>query len=239
LQPPYLIIVCATLLTLVYASYRDLKLRDIPELTWVPATLLAIVLNVTYGEYIDMLFLLFSLMPAILLLIMSLLGMIGGADFLAILLIGLAHPKFILMPVSLLTLIYSLIIPLLLIIYYAIYNLVKFRDVLKKIKCVTGRKVYLVLFGKPVKISDFMSMKFTYLLTIPSNDGFTCRASFSLEEEEEEAKELIAKYVNKNMLSLNDYVWVTPALPHVLFILVGYVLALLTPEQLIIHFIFG
>ena len=239
MQAPNLIIVCATLLTLVYASYRDLKLRDIPELTWVPATLLAIVLNVAYGEYSDVLFLVFSLMPAVLLLIMSLLGMIGGADFLAILLIGLAHPKFILIPISLLTLIYSLIIPLLLIIYYVIYNSVKFRDVLEKIKCVTGRKVYLVLFGKPVKISDFMNMKFTYLLTIPNNDGFICRASFSLEEEEEKVKELVAKYVNKKILSLNDYVWVTPALPHVLFILVGYVLALLTPEQLIIHIIFG
>ncbi len=186
-----------------------------------------------------MLFLAFSLMPAVLLLIMSLLGMIGGADFLAILLIGLAHPKFILIPISLLTLIYSLIIPLLLIVYYVICNLVKFRDVLEKIKCVTGRKVYLVLFGKPVKISDFMSMKFAYLLTIPSSDGFICRASFSLEEEEEKAKELVAKCINKNILSLNDYVWVTPALPHVLFILVGYMLALLTPEQMIIHIIFG
>ncbi len=204
-----------------------------------PASLLAIILNIAYGGYSNVFFLIFSLMPAILLLIMALLGMIGGADFLAILLIGLAHPKFILIPVSLLTLIYSLIIPLLLIIYYVICNLVKFRDILQKIKCVTGRKAYLVLFGRPVKISDFMSMKFTYLLTIPSNDGFVCRASFSLEEEEEKAKELVAKYVSKNILSLNDYVWVTPALPHVLFILIGYVLALLTPEQLIIHTIFG
>ncbi|MCD6428631.1 MAG: hypothetical protein J7L12_03340 [Desulfurococcales archaeon] len=192
-----------------------------------------------YGGYTDVLYLVFSLMPAALLLIMTLLGMIGGADFLAILLIGLAHPKFILIPISLLTLIYSLIIPLLLIIYYIICNLVRFRSILEEIKCITGKKAYLVLFGRPVKVRDFMNMKFTYLLTIPSNDGFVCRASFSLEEEEREAKELVAKYVSKNILSLNDYVWVTPALPHVLFILIGYVLALLTPEQIIIHITFG
>ncbi len=226
---------CATLLTLIYASYRDLKYRDIPELTWAPAAVLAIVLNLALGEYSNLLYLVFSLMPAILLLTMSLLGMIGGADFLAILLVGLAHPKFTIIPISLLTLLYSLIIPLMLVIYYATYNLFKFRRTLSTIKCATGKKLYLILFGKPVKVRDFLNMRFTYLLTIPRKSEFACRASFSMEEEEESARKLILKYINEGVLSPDDYIWITPALPHVFFILVGYILSLLTPEQLLVR----
>lgn len=232
LQVPYLIVTLATLLTLLYASYRDLKYRDIPELTWVPAAIVALAVNLVLGEYNDILYLVFSLMPAVLILIMSLFGMIGGADFLAILLVGIAHPKFKFLPISLLTLLYSLIIPLLLVIYYTIYNLLMFRAILSSIKCGRGRRLYLILFGKPIRVRDFLKMKFTYLLTVPRGGGFDCRASFSLEEEEGTIRELILKYVNDGVLTLDDYVWVTPALPHVFFILIGYVLSILTAEQL-------
>ena len=122
-----------------------------------------------------------------------------------------------------------------LVIYYAVYNLLKFRSILSTIKCTTGRKLYLILFGKPVKVRDFLKMRFTYLLTIPRKSEFACRASFSIEEEEESTRKLILKYVNEGILSLDDYIWITPALPHVFFILVGYILSLLTPEQLLMH----
>ncbi len=228
------LITCSVLATLLYASYRDVKYRDIPEVTWVPATALSIVLNVIQGNY-DLIHTLLSLMPAALILIMSLLDLVGGADFLALLMISLAYPRFLYVPISFLTLIYSLIIPLLIMAYYAVINVVRYRDHLRRIKCLSGRKWYLIIFGRPMKISEFLKGSFIYPLTVPADnyEGFLCRATFNDDEEEREIREKISNAVRMGELRPNELIWVTPGLPHVLFFLIGLVLSLITPQWLI------
>lgn len=228
-------IIAAVLATLVYATYRDVKYRDIPEVTWLPASLLAVGINLYHGNY-DLVHTAFSLLSALILLVMSLIDLIGGADFLALLMISVAHPKFLIFPISFLTLFYSLLIPLALMVYYMILN-AKYGDALRKIDCVSGSKLNLKLFGRPMTVKDYLRKEFIYPLTVPTGKefkGYVCRASFGSDEEEERIKERIKELLDKGLLSEDSVIWVTPGLPHIAFFLVGYVLALLTPQSLIL-----
>ena len=229
---PEVIIVISILATLVYASYRDIKYRDIPEVTWIPAIIISLTLNILSGKY-DLIHTALSMLPVLIVFIMSLLGMIGGADFLALLTVAIAHPQFFLLPISLLTLLYSLLIPLGLMLYYALSNITLHKQLLDKIRCKEGRKAYLIFFGKPLSVKELLSKKFMYPLTIPAGKGeFVCRPSFSDDDEEEERiKERIKGAIVKGEIQNNDKIWVTPGLPHVVFFLIGYILALLTPQH--------
>ena len=87
------VIIASVASTLTYASLRDLRNREIPEITWLPSLAIVVILNVLHGNY-DVIHTALSLLPAALLFAMAIFNMIGGADFLAVLLIGLAHPLF-------------------------------------------------------------------------------------------------------------------------------------------------
>jgi len=231
---PNVLIIVSVIVTLVYASYRDIKYRDIPEITWVPAIIISVSINVLLGNY-DFVHTVLSMIPVIMVFIMSLLGLIGGADFLALLMIALAHPRFLVFPISLLTLLYSLLIPLGLMVYYVLCNVVLYRSSLNKIKCKEGRKAYLMLFGKPMDVRKLLEKKFTYPLTIPLGKGeYVCRPSFSDDEEEERIRERIRGAMARGEIKEDETVWVTPGLPHVVFFLIGYILSLLTPQHYIL-----
>ncbi len=228
------LIVASILVTLTYASYRDIKYRNIPEVTWVPAIITSVIINILSGKY-DPLHTALSMFPVLIVFVMSLLGMIGGADFLALLMIALAHPQFLVFPISLLTLLYSLLIPLGLMTYYALCNTLLYKPLLKKVRCKEGRKAYLIFFGRPMNVKEMLEKKFTYPLTIPVGKGeFICRPSFSDDDEEEERiKERIKWAIAKGEIQSDEEIWVTPGLPHVVFFFIGYVLALLTPQHYI------
>lgn len=211
-----------------------MKYRDIPELTWLPSLAVVVVVNLILGRY-DVIHTLISLIPSLAVFALSLLDMIGGADFLALLLISLAHPFFYIFPISLLTLIYSLLIPVAVMGYYFILNLAHWKE-MGKIKCVEGSKALLIFLGRPLSVGRFLKSKFVYPLTIPLEEGYLCRTSFSLDDEEEDrVRASIEKMVGKGMLKEEDILWVTPGFPHVLFYLVGYVAALLTPQEWMIE----
>ncbi|OYT49823.1 MAG: hypothetical protein B6U73_04885 [Desulfurococcales archaeon ex4484_204] len=229
------VIIASVASTLTYASLRDLKNRDIPEVTWLPSLAIAVILNVLHGNY-DVIHTALSLLPAALLFAMAIFNMIGGADFLAVLLIGLAHPLFEALPISLLALLYSLFIPLALMAYYVTLNSVKYRKQILRIRCIRGRRFYLYFLGRPISIGEFLNSKFMYPLTIPSGTGgFICRPTFSIDETEEAVKAEIMEFIDRGVIRRNDLIWVTPAMPHVAFLLIGYVLALITPQDLILQ----
>jgi hypothetical protein len=227
-------VIGSVLLTLVYASYRDVKYRDIPELAWLPSLAIVTAINLLLGRY-DVIHTIISLIPPLAVLVLSLLDMIGGADFLALLLISLAHPSFYILPISLITLIYSLLIPIAVMGYYLILNILHWRE-LDKIKCVEGSRTPLIFLGRPLTVGRLLKSKFVYPLTIPSDKGYICRASFSLDDEEEDkVRGSIKDMVDRGIIEEEDVLWVTPGFPHVLFYLVGYVVALMTPQAWVVE----
>ena len=222
----------AVLGTLVYASILDVRSRDIPEITWLPASIIALAVNLMYGNYVLM-HTVFSLVPSAIVLIMAFLGLMGGADSLALLMIGIAFPKFLVVPISLLTLIYSLIPPIILMIYYLIVNVTVNRKVFKVINCTEGKfaKYLLPLLGRPISVEKYLMGRFIYPLTIPlGNSEFICRTYFGDDDEEEKVRRGIEELVRAGVLRPNDKIIVTPALPHILFILIGFIIATLTPQ---------
>jgi len=234
-----LTLIVAVLVTLSYASISDLKSREVKEYVWVPAYLLSVTINLLSGSY-DLLQLALASVPALLVLVFAVFDMMGGADFLALLLVTLAHPRILPKPITYLTLMYSLLIPVALILINLIHGLKNLRHY-KELKCVKGSKTALLFLGRPAKVGSFLKSRFTYLLTIPVREGdsasFECRASFSMDEAyEEKIKTSLMDMLDKKILNADDFVWVTPGLPQIVFYLIGYVAALATPETLL-HFI--
>ncbi|MEM4498751.1 MAG: A24 family peptidase C-terminal domain-containing protein [Sulfolobales archaeon] len=237
LQTRYeLIPILATIATLIIATYYDIKSREIAEFLWVPALVIS-VLSAYFVSRPNLLVLIFSLMPALIVLVLVLLKLIGGADFLAILLIGLSTPYLNVLPISLLTLFYSALIPSTTIIYNFIINTVKYRGIYLKLKCDPTPKWLLLFLGRPIKVSAFIKSKFLYPLTVFECNSKTydvmCRTSFDISEDFKEHINQVEKCLSKGYLRPEDHIWVTPALPHILFITVGYLLSLMTPKELI------
>jgi len=229
------VLVITVLATLSYASISDLRTREVKEYVWVPAALISVTINLLTGNY-DILQLAIASIPALLVLIFSLLDMMGGADFLALLVVTLAHPRIFPKPLTYLTLVYSLIIPVILIVSNLFYGLKYFRHY-KEIKCVRGSRAMLLLLGRPKRVDSFLNSRFTYLLTIPAEQQrnlFECRTSFSMDDTyEEELRSNVRELLEKGVLKNNDLLWVTPGLPQIVFYLFGYVAALVTPESLL------
>ncbi|MEM1982640.1 MAG: A24 family peptidase C-terminal domain-containing protein [Sulfolobales archaeon] len=225
-----------TLITLIIATFYDLKTREIREIIWVPALVFSAVFTYLIIRPSILVFI-FSVIPAILLLILAVVGLIGGADFLAILLIGISTPILNVLPISLLTLFYSALIPSALIMYNLLVNTTVYIDEYKKLRCVGASKWLLLFLGKPMKVKVFTKSKFMYPLTVfrcnPNKCDVVCRSSFDIDEDFKNHINTISNYLSNGCIKEDDYIWVTPALPHILFITIGYLLALITPAELI------
>jgi len=236
-----IVITTALVATLTYASISDLKSREVHEAIWIPALLLVIAKNVIDGTYshAGIIKIALSLSPALIVFIMSLLNLMGGADALALLLIGLAHPNFKLIPIALETLIVSLIPPIFLVIYYTALNILRNRKFFNNIRCSKGIKSSKVLIslGRPMTIKEFLSAKFVYPLTIPLGNGnHECRTYFSDDATELKIRKHIEKLVKEGIIHYEDKIITTPALPHILFILIGYAFSILLPPEIIINY---
>ncbi len=236
LEIPGLVSILITLATLLIASYYDVKTREIAEFLWIPALVISAILTYLTVKP-NTLVIIFSLIPALLLLIFMLFGLIGGADFLAMLLIGISTPYLNVLPISLLTLLYSLLIPSAMIIYNFAVNVVRYWDAYLMLDCGTASKWVLLFLGRPMKVSSFIKSNFLYPLTVPrchlDDYDVICRTSFDINEDFKENINHVNICLSKGYLKYDDYIWVTPALPHVFFITIGYLLALITPEELI------
>lgn len=235
MSPEELVLVIAVLVTLSYASVSDLRTREVKEYVWIPAALLSVTINLLLGNY-DLLQLALASIPALLVLVFALLDMMGGADFLALLVVTLAHPRIFPKPLTYLTLVYSLVIPVVLILGNLVYGLMHLKHY-RELKCVKGSKTMLLLLGRPKKVNSFLDSRFTYLLTVPVEQQrtlFECRASFSMDDAyEEKIRSSVRELLDKGVLKTDDLVWVTPGLPQIAFYLIGYVAALITPESLL------
>jgi Flp pilus assembly protein protease CpaA len=219
--------VAVALATLVYASYRDIVSREIPEVVWIPAyavsigyLLLSGFTNVTPVKVV------LTLLPPIVYLLLFLLNAIGGADLLAVTLISLVHLDKPLIPLA--TFVLSSLAPLPLILANVILNLTKYSGILKGLNCVRGSKRALYVVGKPIRVSDFVKKSFVFLHTIPTEGGLICSARAEADVDFEKQRGLVLEAVERGYLRECDYVVYSPAIPHVVLVALSYVVALTT-----------
>lgn len=210
--------------TLVYASHRDLVSREIPEVSWIPAYLVALIgIALRPPTSYSVVEVMLAALPSLVYFAFFITGLMGGADLLAMVAITLAHLDKPLVP--LFTFVLSSVAPLPLILANLIGNLTKYREVMRGINCVQGSKRVLYLVGRPTTVASFLSKKFAFLHTYPSRGGFVCRSSVDVNIDFEEQRAGLVEAIGGGLIKPGDHVIYSPALPHVVFIALSYVIS--------------
>ncbi|ABU82581.1 A24 family peptidase C-terminal domain-containing protein [Ignicoccus hospitalis] len=237
------------LVVLSYASYLDWKTREIPPKLWATAALLALpaslyeavtLSSAGLGDYVVFSF----LSGAIIILVLALLmlrNMMGGADVLAFLFITVDMPWYpfalggprALLPVPLLTLLYSTILAALWVPLRLISNLLNddFVSHAKELN-VTGLKLLrLATSARVVKVKDYFKMKFWFPLELVQYKDDKVerllRTTFSIDEEYEDHQRKIKEFVDAGFLSEDEKIFVTYGIPFIIYITGGLLVALL------------
>jgi len=221
----YVVPTIAVVVTLAYASYKDLVSREIPEVVWVPAYIVAVGSLLLGGlSSTSPVRVALALVPPLTYLLLFLLNAIGGADLLATLLISLTHLDKPLIPLA--TYVLSSLAPLPLIVSNIVLNLARYSKVFEELKCIQGSKRFLYVVGRPTRAANFVKKNFVFLHTIPTGDGFICSAKAEADVDFEEQRRRVLEMIESGSLKEYDYVIYSPAIPHVVLIALSYVIAL-------------
>ncbi len=223
------------LAVILVASYWDLKKREIEPVYWLYASAISVLLSFlglqVEGITLNYLYvyLVLSGIAIALLGTLYMVGYMGGADLYALVFITLSMPVPLfassLIPVPLLTVLYSALSSIAVPFYFCFHNLTHNYGVLRR--STYKRKLVLCFLGTPQTVRDYIRGKgFWFPLTVPGEEE-SVRYTFDIEEEPEEHRAKLKSMVDKGLVSENDYVWVTMGLPYVVFILIGYVLSII------------
>uniref|UniRef100_A0A7C1E1G2 A24 family peptidase n=1 Tax=Fervidicoccus fontis TaxID=683846 RepID=A0A7C1E1G2_9CREN len=230
-----------TIAMLLHASIKDIKTREIEPKYWifygVPLIVIAIAeLLASSPSKMLLTVYVISIIAVIAMTIpLFLANMFGGADVFALLVIALSHPTVpfksnTVFPVSIIVLLYSLLLLIGLPIAFFLYNLVK-RNYLTLNKISLPRKIAAMFLGIPIRAGELINKRFWYPLYRPWSNEF--KLSFDIEEDDAELREKIRDLIEKGELSSHEPIWSTYGIPTIPFILVGYLLTLITGDALI------
>jgi preflagellin peptidase FlaK len=209
---------------LAFASYQDLKTREIDDRVWyttitVGAVLTALEILTTPSYPLLQLGLIMGI-TAVLALVIYYIGLYGGADAKALLTIAVIMPlppftlAATLLPFPLIIFGNALILTLLLIPACATWNLVwwmKNKAPFKDIRATNIQKVATFFLGVKVKPETAKLVHFNLMEKI-SDDGSHYIKLFSRLTDEE------PKVIDSN----SKHIWATPALPLIVFFLFGF-----------------
>ena len=222
--------VAYSLVMLVVTSIFDIKSREIPDKLWIPF-LPMVVFTYLEHDYVNAFVFVYSVvMSVVVLLALTKVGLMGGADVVLMALLGLGNP--IVLPFffprfsliggeSLTVLIYTS----LLIALSGVSNLLRNYSHTKGLD--TKTRLVLAYSGKRMKVRDFLNSRFLYPLTVIDDKGnVKLRTTFQVEEDDRVWREKYAELVRKGVLKEDAEIWVTWGVPVIPFFLIGYVLSL-------------
>lgn len=213
---------------LAFASYQDLKTREIDDRVWLIGGTVGAVLTAceaaTAQGYPYLLAAFSVALTAVLAFGVYFLGLYGGADAKALLAIAVFFPF---SPASqpspffpLTVLGNSLLLSVLLVPACLIINLawaLSGRPLFDGVSASKTRKLVALLTGFRVRPSAAMKVHFNLMEVTDGSGGEVKLKLFSRVAEEDEEKRIGRG---------REYVWVTPAIPMIVFFLAGYVLSL-------------
>jgi preflagellin peptidase FlaK len=216
---------------LIHVSILDLKYREVDFKIWL-IYLPLVLFFIFYVHRIDLFLYSYSLGVSVFVLYMFYkLSLMGGADLMAILIIGLSNPS--VYPLFFPTFSELGMEPLIVILYSSIsvflvslYNLVKYFKYTKGMPF--SKRIILALSAKRIKVKDFLNSSFLFPLTqVDDNGNVTLRSTFSIEEDDKEWKQKFRKLVEERRISEDSYIWVAWGVPVLPFMLIGYLLSLI------------
>ena len=248
--------VAIVLVMLVYTSILDVKYREVEPRVWLVFGLLLSAITsyeiyqlaaVGVNPFTLAFYLLISVgLTSAVAFAFAYFELMGGADFFALLVISLAHPwkpfnallnVMPLFPLSMLA--NSALLSLTPGAYNLAYNLALRRDAIGGLSSLKPyRRLLVLVAGRPMRVSEFLRTKFTYLMeefrVERGRIRREIRLGFRVSEEPSEDREKVRRMLERGLLSLSDYVWTTEGLPMLVFILAGYLLTL-TLGDLVIY----
>jgi len=224
----------AAIVMLAITSYIDLRTREIDPKLWLPFLAFGVALA-AYRSLEDpgsfAIYLGLSMVAPAILLILSLSGMMGLADPIALALVALLipePPEGLFLPPSMVVLaLSSMLMVALLIAPLSILNLANHGEIRKACRSLYT-SILVHMTGFPISIKRFSNTKFLYPLIYPKLEGssivWICRGSFNIDENPRSYREEITSLVERGLLSGGERIYVTWGVPYILFIFIGVAL---------------
>ena len=248
--------ITSMLIMLLITSILDVKYREVNPKIWLPfgfigGTLTAYESYKLLAEgYMSLLHLTLFLLISIgitssIMFIFSYLELIGGADFLAILVLSITHPwrpypslitVIPFFPLSILA--NATLLSITPALYNMFYNLTfynRYKETLRNVNF--WKKLLIMVIGRPKSVSKYLKTKFTYLLqNFNVEDGRVSvefKVDFKVHEDPSEDRAKVSKLIEGGILREDDMLWTTEGLPMICFILGGYLLTLTLGDVLL------
>ncbi len=216
---------------LVITSYIDVKTREIDPRIWLPFIVVGAALAIYRVELDPItapLYIVVSMISPAVLLAMSLVGMMGLADPIAMAIVAILIPQppgHLVLPPSLVILAISTVLMLVgLVIPISILNLRSIGEI--KRYCGSPYKAVIVcMTGFPIKAERFIATRFLYPLIYPvlENESiiWRCRETFDINEDPSVYRGTIRELIEKRLLKGGEKIYATWGVPYILFILLG------------------
>jgi len=248
------------IITLGYAAYTDIKTREITPWLWLVASLVSLPLTAYEAWFlISRGYSLFCLLEIVMALIalpfifyLFRKGLFGGADMLAYIFLTVDMPWYpiafglrSIMPIPLLTLLYASLLVALFIPVKVIKNLSdkRFNEHAKEFGIKGLRKVRLASTATVMTVKEYLTKKFWYPLEVIEEEGNkvrrTLRPYFNVEEEYEDHQRMLKEMVDRGLIKEEDLIFVTYGIPFIVFMFLGFILALIIgdlPFRLLLAF---
>jgi Archaeal Peptidase A24 C-terminus Type II. len=110
--------------------------------------------------------------------------------------------------------------------------IMRYKGALEKLP--RGYRIIVPLLGRPVKIRDYLNGKFKHYYPLQSFtiDGEKLTVKFRLVTGVNNAEiDDLRSIVERELLNPDDYIWITPGLPFILYLLIGFTLVLLVGDK--------
>ena len=205
-------------LFLTYASYLDIKTREITDKIW----LIMLIVNIPFTIYFILnisntlrtIYIVNSIISITLFLLLAYFGFMGGADAKALIILQLSEINSIL-PSSLLIYINGILLSLLVVPYILYRNLqyyLRHRYLFRK-KIPLYKKILMIISSYKMKYSEKIG-KNKYFYTFLGKDEKTIRLKMRIDESDFKIDSKIGE---------GEEIWISPTIPLILFITVGYI----------------
>lgn len=203
---------------LVYASYSDIRTREITDKIW----LIMLAINIPFTIYfilsinniLKIIYIINSIIAIALFLLLAYFGFMGGADAKALIILQLSEINNIL-PSSLLIYMNSIFLSLLIVPYILFKNLqyyLRHGHIFKE-KISLYKKILMMISSYKVRYNE-ISRKNRYFYTFLGKNEKNIR--FKMRMDESDFK------INLNT-GMGEEIWVSPTIPLILFITIGYI----------------
>lgn len=241
--------IASTLITLTMLSIQDWKTRELDGRIVYTYFLISVILffisTITTRMSLEMLLFYagFSITATSgLFIILYSIGLVGDGDVYVATALGLMFPyttiyhftpqSIGILPPCMVIVFYASLSALTLMIVNALYILVKHRDIVSRIPA--EYRFIVPFIGRPVKIHEYLQGKFKHYFPLQVFEvkdekvlvNFKLFTSIKSEE-----TLLLRDLINKGLLNTNDYIWVTPGLPFIFYLLIGFIMMLIVADK--------